>query len=130
MRDDSDASRIRNGLAPAQLEETLGNELVVTDELRSDFYEALSRDLAPIEAVNGNTIPSVTLFQTCGIGNGTERGVEVRALGGERQPQKVALVRALPEAVVREIGDQVCCEVQNADGLFRAGISGAIPIVE
>src|ERR1700704_2520427 len=72
MRDDSDASRIRDSLATPQLEEALGNELVVTDGLRSDLYEALSRDLAPIEAVNGNTIPSVTLFQTCGIGNGTE----------------------------------------------------------
>src|SRR5882724_9897553 len=72
MRDDSDASRIGNGLAPAQFEEALGDEFVLADRLRSDLYEALRRDLALVEAVNSNTIARVTLFQTLGIGDGTE----------------------------------------------------------
>src|SRR5882762_2275128 len=72
MRDDGDASRIRDGLAPPQFEEALRNELVLADRLGSAFYKALGRDLALGEAVSSNTIARVTLFQTRGIGDGTE----------------------------------------------------------
>ena len=47
----------------------------------------------------------------------------------EVQPKEIALVGIFGKAIVREISDLICFEIQNRDGLTRAGFLGAVAVV-
>ena len=52
------------------------------------------------------------------------------AVGTERQPQEVALMSILGEAIIRKIGELISFEVQNRDGLVCLTLLRAISVVQ
>ena len=52
------------------------------------------------------------------------------AVGAEGQPEEVALMRLLAEAVIGKIGDLIAFQIQNCDGLMRLTLLRAISVVQ
>ena len=80
-----------------------GHLLAVSNVLRRDLDETFGTHFAVFKFVNRDAVAGVAWLRARGVGNGTDRSIEMSAIGTESQAEEVALMGAFREARVGKI---------------------------
>src|ERR1700676_1301410 len=99
------AARIRDSGAIGGFARPLWDFLSRRGPLRRNLYEAIPSQLALMKAINRNPIPGIAGLFTSRVCDGTDRGIEMFAVGAEGKSNEITLVSVYRPANFPGIGE-------------------------